>query len=53
MKAGDTIGIRGIVVHALSDSARTFYLALGFKESPGQPLTLTTTMKELQAALTP
>lgn len=49
--AADTIGIRGIVVHAISESARMFYLALGFKDSPGQPLTLTITMKELQAAL--
>jgi GNAT superfamily N-acetyltransferase len=49
--AADTIGIRGIVVHALSDNARAFYLALGFKESPGQPRTLTITIKELQAAI--
>ena len=51
--AADTIGIRGMVVHALSDAARTYYLALGFRETPGQPLTLTITMKELQAALVP
>jgi predicted N-acetyltransferase YhbS len=51
--AADTIGIRGIVVHALSASARAFYLALGFRQSPGQPLTLTITMKELQVALVP
>ncbi len=53
LQAADTIGIRGMVVHALSDSARAFYLKLGFKESPGQPLTLTITLKELQAALVP
>ena len=51
LQAADTIGIRGMVVHALSDKARDFYLALGFKESPGQPLTLTIALKELQAAL--
>jgi hypothetical protein len=51
--ASDTLGIRGIVEHALSDSARAFYLALGFKQSPGQPLTRTITVKELQAALVP
>ncbi len=50
IQAADTIGIRGIVVHALSDAARDFYLALGYKESAGQPLTLTITIKELQAA---
>ena len=53
LHAAETIGIRGIVVHALTDSARAFYLRLGFKESPNQPLTLTITMKELEAALVP
>jgi len=53
MQAADTIGIRGMVVHALSESARNFYLSLGFKESAGQPWTLTITLKELQAALAP
>ena len=51
LQAADTIGIRGMVVHALSESARAFYLKLGFKESAGQPLTLTITLKELQAAI--
>ncbi len=53
LHAADTIGIRGMVVHSLTDTARTFYLALGFRESPGQTLTLTITMRELQAALVP
>ena len=44
---------RGMVVHALSDSVRAFYMKLGFKESAGQPLTLTITLRELQAALMP
>ena len=51
LQAASTVGVRGMVVHALSDSARALYLALGFEESPGQPLTLTITLKELQAAL--
>jgi GNAT superfamily N-acetyltransferase len=29
--AADTIGIRGIVVHAISEEARKFYIALGFR----------------------
>ena len=53
LRAADTIGVRGMVVHALSESARAFYLALGFKESPGQPWTLTITLKELRGALAP
>ncbi len=51
LQAADTIGIRGMVVHALTNGARAFYIALGFKESPGQPMTLTITLKELQASL--
>jgi hypothetical protein len=31
------IGIRGIVVHAISDQARAFYQALGFDPSPADP----------------
>ena len=51
LQAADTIGIRGIVVHALSQSASAFYLTLGFKESPSQPLTLTISLRELRAAV--
>jgi len=32
--AADTIGIRGIVVHAISEEARRFYIGLGFDECP-------------------
>jgi len=51
--AADTIGIRGILVHALSESARKFYLALGFVECPNEPLVLVVTLQDLRAALTP
>lgn len=49
--AADTIGIRGIVVHALSDDARKFYLALGFMECPGKPLILVVNLQDLRVAL--
>jgi hypothetical protein len=32
--AADAIGIRGILVHAISEEARAFYLSLGFDPSP-------------------
>jgi hypothetical protein len=35
--AADTIGIRGIVVQAISDRAKAFYQALGFDPSPADP----------------
>jgi GNAT superfamily N-acetyltransferase len=50
-QAADTIGIRGILVHAISEQARDFYLALGFDECPGQPRMLVVTLADLRAAL--
>lgn len=49
--AAETIGIRGIVVHAISEEARSFYLALGFDPSPQEPLTLMVTLADVRAAL--
>jgi len=51
LHAADAIGIRGIVVHAISDDARKFYMALGFVECSGEPLVLVVTLQDLQAAL--
>jgi GNAT superfamily N-acetyltransferase len=49
MQAADTIGIRGIIVHAISLPAKDFYLALGFDVSPIEPMTLTILLKDLRA----
>lgn len=48
--AAETIGIRGIVVHALSEEARAFYVALGFDASPHEPMTLMVTLGDVRAA---
>ncbi|MEI6320274.1 MAG: GNAT family N-acetyltransferase [Pseudomonadota bacterium] len=48
--AADAVGIRGMVVHALSQEARTFYLGLGMDESPLDPMTLMITVADLRAA---
>jgi GNAT superfamily N-acetyltransferase len=50
-QAADAIGIRGIVVHAISEDARNFYLALGFDPSPREPMTLMVTLSDVRAAL--
>lgn len=50
-QAGETIGIHGVVVHALSEQARAFYLAVGFEASPLDPMTLMATMKDLRRAV--
>jgi GNAT superfamily N-acetyltransferase len=48
--AADAIGIRGLLVHAISDEAKTFYLKLGLVPSPIEAMTLMTTVSELKAA---
>jgi len=49
--AADTIGIRGIVVHAISEEARRFYVALGFDASPAGALTLAVSLRDIRATL--
>jgi GNAT superfamily N-acetyltransferase len=50
IQAADSIGIRGLLVHALSDEARAFYLALGLEPFPLDPMTLMATMADLMLA---
>ena len=50
-QAADAIGIRGIVVHAISDAARRFYIALGFDPCPAEAMTLVVTLRDIRAAL--
>ena len=47
-QAADTIGIRGIVVHAISAEAKAFYTALGFDPSPVEPMTLMVTLGDIR-----
>lgn len=49
--AGEAIGLRGMVVHALCEEARAFYLRLGLDEPPLEPMTLMVTIADLRAAL--
>jgi GNAT superfamily N-acetyltransferase len=49
--AAETIGIRGIVVHAISEEARRFYIALGFDPCPAEAMTLVVSLKDIRAAL--
>lgn len=46
--AADSIGIRGILVHAISDEAKAFYMALGFDPSPVEPMTLMVTLSDIR-----
>jgi GNAT superfamily N-acetyltransferase len=51
INAADAIGIRGIVVHAISEEAKKFYLALGFDPSPREPMMLMVTLADVRVAL--
>ena len=51
VQAADVIGIRGIVVHAISEEAGNFYLAIGFDPSPADPMILLVTLADARAAL--
>jgi len=52
LNAAAEIGIRGILVHALSPAAKSFYERIGFEPSPLDPMTLLITLADLQAATT-
>jgi GNAT superfamily N-acetyltransferase len=49
--AADTIGIRGILVHAISEEACNFYIAIGFDPCPAEAMTLVVTLRDLLASL--
>lgn len=51
LQAADVIGVRGILVHALSEDALAFYNRLGFESSPLEPMTLMVTLPDLRAAM--
>jgi GNAT superfamily N-acetyltransferase len=48
--AGDT-GVSALLVHALSEQAKRFYLSRGFVESPLQPMTLIMTLATVRSIL--
>jgi predicted N-acetyltransferase YhbS len=49
--AAETVGVRAILVHALSEQAKTFYEKHGFRTSPVEPMTLMITVGEAQRML--
>jgi GNAT superfamily N-acetyltransferase len=49
--AAKSVGVRAILVHAISDEARTFYEKHGFRPSPVEPMTLMVTIEEAQGML--
>ena len=51
IQAADIVGIRALMVHAISDEAKRFYQYFGFKPSEVEPMTLMATLADLHDAL--
>ncbi len=52
LQAAEAIGIRGVITHALTPAAKSFYERVGFAVSPLDTLTLMITLSDLTAAMT-
>jgi GNAT superfamily N-acetyltransferase len=50
-QASDIAGIRALLVHAISETARDFYLRNGFVPSPLDPMTLIITLADARRGL--
>src|ERR1022692_157618 len=50
-QAADVVGVRAVLVHAIDDAARRFYLHHGFQPSPVDPFQLMLLMKDLRASI--
>jgi len=50
-RAADIVGVRALLVHAINDRAREFYLHQGFVPSPLEPMHLMLAMKDLRRTL--
>jgi GNAT superfamily N-acetyltransferase len=51
VSVAEQAGIRILLVHALNDTARSFYEHFGFKPSPSDPMNLQVIIKDIRAAL--
>jgi GNAT superfamily N-acetyltransferase len=51
IQAAEIAGIRAILVHAISEGAKSFYERWGFVPSPVDPMTLTITVAEAAKAI--
>lgn len=51
VQAADTIGARVVLVRAIDERARSFYLKYGFEASPTDPLHLMLLMKDIRKTL--
>jgi GNAT superfamily N-acetyltransferase len=50
-QASGIVGVRGVLVHALSPAAKRFYETHGLRESPANPMTLVVPLQDALATL--
>jgi GNAT superfamily N-acetyltransferase len=50
VSAADIVAVRAVLVHALNDEARRFYLRFDFEPAPVHPLHLMLLMKDIRAS---
>lgn len=51
LQASSIVGIRAVLLHAISEDAKRFYLRRGFAESPMNPMTLMIKLSDVERAL--
>jgi len=51
LRASEVAGIRAVLLHAVDDRSKSFYLHHGFAESPIDPMTLMITLAEIERSL--
>lgn len=51
LEAGELLGIRALLVHAIDERAREWYAQLGFEHTPTHPLHLLLLIKDLRATI--
>lgn len=49
--AAETVGVRAILVHALTEQAKSLYQRFGFRASPIEPMTLMMTVDEVRRTI--
>ena len=48
LKVSQIVGVKALLVHAISEEARRFYRHFGFQESPIDPMTLMLSVKMIR-----
>ena len=48
LSIAQNVGVRGLLVHAISEEAKQFYLSYGFQVSPNEPMTLLLSVQHLK-----